>query len=98
FEILRPACARPGRPARTSKPRYDHEDAKFWLPGPDGEGSTGHTCSGEGTMVEIVSKRTHILDPLSTAEISEAVRIIRGEGQDSDRYLFSQVELLEPPK
>ncbi len=49
-------------------------------------------------MVDVASRTTHVLDPLSVEEIAEAVRIVRASGDGTDRYLYSSVELLEPPK
>jgi primary-amine oxidase len=49
-------------------------------------------------MVDVASRTTHVLDPLSVDEIAEAVRLIRATGTGTDRYLYSSVELLEPPK
>ncbi|MCC6943571.1 MAG: primary-amine oxidase [Thermomicrobiales bacterium] len=49
-------------------------------------------------MVDVVNKTTHVLDPLSIDELIEAVRILREDGIGKDRYLFTQVELAEPPK
>ena len=49
-------------------------------------------------MVDVASRVTHALDPLSVDEITEAVRILAENEIGPDRYYFSQVELAEPSK
>jgi primary-amine oxidase len=49
-------------------------------------------------MVDVASRVSHALDPLSVDEITEAARILGENAIGPDRYYFSQVELAEPPK
>lgn len=49
-------------------------------------------------MVDIATRTSHALDPLSVDEIAEAVRILRENEYQPGRYFFSQIELAEPPK
>ncbi|MGE3798572.1 MAG: primary-amine oxidase, partial [Thermomicrobiales bacterium] len=49
-------------------------------------------------MVDLTKKTTHILDPLSVDEIAEVVRILRATGVERERFLFCQIELVEPAK
>ena len=50
------------------------------------------------TPSAVAARPTHPLDPLTGAEIEEAVRILRASGRVDDAARFSYVALSEPPK
>ena len=50
------------------------------------------------TIAAAVRTPTHPLEPLTPAEISRAVEVVRAEKQIADNWRFVTVTLLEPPK